>query len=387
MPLLSYTDLHRTLPGGLRHILVGNGSSIGVHAAFAYPALWPLVKEQLGDCAALTEFMDRCASRDIEEALRGILYGNTIEEGTESGDVETLVTEHYELFQEAFIRAVAHVHPAFPGSIDAHMWDAFRDFLADFHHVFTLNYDLLLYWLNARARPAERWFDGYFPGKAGRLVFATDRFRPDGKPCMVFLHGALHLYHEDAATLKHAWDGPGRGIIAQLRESLEARQLPLFVSEGTSEHKHAKIAGNLYLDASLDLLVGAAGVLVTFGASFSESDRHIARAIGRNPNLTCLALGVFGQSHLPAMEKTAAMIADARKAAGVKALQVLFYDTSTIKPWGAHARVVQRPKRSAGPLVPWVATNDPYEDDRASKWDPPLPKDPYADERANRWDV
>ena len=48
--------------------------------------------------------------------------------------------------REVLVRAIAENHPAHPGEIDIEQYQHCRHFLSHFHTIYTVNYDLLLYW-------------------------------------------------------------------------------------------------------------------------------------------------------------------------------------------------------------------------------------------------
>jgi hypothetical protein len=130
------------------HILLGNGFSRACrNDIFAYGALFyradfnalsPLAREAFG-VLATTDF--EVVMRALKDAARLIrLYAPNLP------DVADNLERDAAGLREVLVRAIAQNHPDFPGTIDGDQYAACRRFLAHFKNIYTLNYDLLLYW-------------------------------------------------------------------------------------------------------------------------------------------------------------------------------------------------------------------------------------------------
>lgn len=117
-------------------------------------------------------------------------------------------------------------------------------FLSNFRKVFTLNYDLLLYWVNLENKPLN---DGF--GRAKRI--AGGRFKSPFKEeawCDIYnLHGGLHLFQNGTGGIMKTLD-TGNGVIATITDAIASKKiLPLYVAEGSSRAKMRKINSVVYL--------------------------------------------------------------------------------------------------------------------------------------------
>nr|WP_319491645.1 DUF4917 family protein [uncultured Desulfobacter sp.] len=56
------------------------------------------------------------------------------------------IKEDQEILKEALVKAIAKTHPSIPNEVTDTQFIAVRKFLSTFHNIFSLNYDLLLYW-------------------------------------------------------------------------------------------------------------------------------------------------------------------------------------------------------------------------------------------------
>ena len=109
----------------------------------------------------------------------------------------------YEQVRDALTDAISRSHPDLPEDVGDEALDACADFLVKFNNVFTLNYDLLLYWASLRKVPFP-FKDGF--GREGNtpdshLVFLQAQTKGN---FIYFLHGALHLTTADGEVRKLA---------------------------------------------------------------------------------------------------------------------------------------------------------------------------------------
>jgi hypothetical protein len=97
-----------------------------------------------------------------------------------------------------------------------------------------------------------------------------------------YLHGAMHLYDAGSQLQKYTWVNTGKALVDQANEALARDLFPLFVAEGSSDQKLAKIQHSAYLPhnyksfCSVCSQGGKTGTaLFIFGHSLAGTDRHI----------------------------------------------------------------------------------------------------------------
>ena len=165
--------------------------------------------------------------------------------------------------------------------------------ISQFDAVFTLNYDLLLYWtiLKCNEKNPYLFNDGFGGSKELGRIWGEN----SNSQNIFFLHGALHLYRHHEATYKHAHSN--RGILSQVKLHLIEKKYPMFISEGLSHQKLSKIEDNKYLKFGLNALRGFEKnrklnntnekiSLVIFGSHLKANDDHIVDAIKSNKKIS-----------------------------------------------------------------------------------------------------
>jgi hypothetical protein len=105
------------------------------------------------------------------------------------------------------------------------------------------------------------------------------QFKPEAYCNIYNLHGGLHLF-------KTSWDEVGKqvanasSIIDQITNTIRNHEkLPLYVAEGTSSKKMAKITSVPYLTHCLKKLKETTESIFVYGHSAAENDTHIYKAI------------------------------------------------------------------------------------------------------------
>lgn len=147
-----------------------------------------------------------------------------------------------------------------------------RDFLNNFDSVFSLNYDLLLYWIRCHTLP--HLGRDSFTRIDGDLVF-----NPDRRTNFFFPHGALFIYRDGAGAIKSE-STTNYPILARLEDNIMDGVFPMCISEGTGEQKLKEIKKNNYLYYAYNEIKQLNGTIFTFGCSFLDGkDSHIIEAM------------------------------------------------------------------------------------------------------------
>jgi hypothetical protein len=214
-----------------------------------------------------------------------------------------------------------------------------NEFLATGGHIYTTNYDLLLYWVLMREGVNDP-VDGF-----GRDVLNIDEvMKGEDKELsdllwgpnvdrqnIHYLHGALHLFDTGTEILKeeYSWDAY---LLENIKSRLECGNYPIFVTAGNGLEKLEHIRHNRYLTHCYDQLSQLDGSLVTFGFNFGTYDEHINDALNRAahvqskmpPKLWSIYIGVYSDSdieHINSIKNKFRM-------------KVNIYDAKTANVWG-----------------------------------------------------
>src|SRR2546423_14725483 len=131
-----------------------------------------------------------------------------------------------------------------PRDISAESYAACKTFLAHFNRIYTLNYDLLLYWafMQDEIEPSLSCDDGFRTPDDGPADYVT--WEPDNaydQQKIYYMHGALHIFDAGAEIQKYTWRNTGIRLVEQIRNALQRNLYPLFVAEGESLQKLARI--------------------------------------------------------------------------------------------------------------------------------------------------
>lgn len=354
MPLRNFTDaIADSEQFSKRHLLLGNGFSIACRAdIFHYGSLFAQA-----DFAAVPEVIEVFAAldtQDFEAAIRALENAASILPAYaphDAGSVAKMIG-HAGALKEILVQTIAGNHPHIPSEIPDEKFWACRRFLANFLAgdkagcVFTLNYDLLLYWtLMHDDMPFESPVD-----LSINDGFGNDEDAPDAEyvvwhgetnahsASVIFLHGALHLFDSGNELLKYTWVRKGVPLIEQARSALHKGAFPLFVAEGTSGQKKTKIRHNAYLyqgfkQFTANVQQGKHCVFI-FGHSLAENDDHILTRIGRG-RFRKLYVGIYGEPDEP-VNKGIMARAEALSALRNERwpLEVSFYDAASANVWG-----------------------------------------------------
>lgn len=340
-------------PFAKRHLLLGNGFSIACRAdIFHYGSLF--AQADFSQTPEVVSVFEALGTQDFELAIRALENAARILPAyvPHGAAAAAKMMEHAAALKEILVQTIAGNHPHIPPDIADDKFWACRRFLAHFlsgpkaGQVFTLNYDLLLYW--------TLMHDDMPFGDAIDLTkndgFGNDEDDPDTDYVVWqgetgahdarihFLHGALHLFDSGAELKKYTWIRKQVPLVEQARQAIAGDAYPLFVAEGTSAKKKAKIRHNAYLyqgfkQFTANIRTGTHCMFV-FGHSLAENDDHILIRIGR-ARFKKLYVGIYGD---PDTRDNQRIMNRATQLAAMRhekwPLEVAFYDAASANVWG-----------------------------------------------------
>ncbi|NNG03492.1 MAG: DUF4917 family protein [Inquilinus sp.] len=273
--LISYGDALAETRAEVRHVLIGNGFSRAQSEddRFAYSSL--LEKSGLPDDHPIRNVFQQLNTVDFEAVVRALEHAALVEGAYGEDERARALGADATQLREALIHAVREVHPGIRFDVPEQQQTACAEFLSNYSKVFTLNYDLLLYWVVLHGA-RDHHSDGFGLGEANG---GFRKFSEDAHCSVYFLHGALHLFlDQQQDTEKRIVTGAT--IIDDITDTIRTGQrLPLFVAEGTSGQKQRKINSVPYLRYCYDQLGELEGSLFVLGHSADENDRHVYSAI------------------------------------------------------------------------------------------------------------
>lgn len=320
-----------------KHLLLGNGFSIACRPEiFAYGKLFE--QADFSKISNTAKFAFRgLGTQDFEKVIKALRDASAIVEAYGgSPEFYSTLKADADGLRELLVQTIANTHPAWPGELSEDEYKSCRSFLKDFDTVYTLNYDLLLYWVQMHTEDGDhpKSDDGFRKPEddfdSAYVVWEPDQSHGQN---MWFLHGALHVFDSGTEIQKYTWANTGVRLVDQIRNALSKNYFPLFVSEGTSTEKYERIRHNDYLAKAYRSFSAIQGALFVFGHSLAENDDHYLRCIQRG-KISHLYVGLFGDPNSTPNKfivRRANQLANGRRPKNP--LKVSFYDASTANVW------------------------------------------------------
>lgn len=257
-------------------LLVGNGLSINIWSGFDYRSL----VAQAPLSAEVRRLFDDLETANFEHALEYLHHAHVVLRAL--GEDVAGVDMAYESVRSALLVAISATHipwQQFPSAIH----EVLASVLDRHKSVFTTNYDLCLYWSHLELSDRVDIID-FFWGEGGRFDPTNCKPFHPSSTTMHYLHGGLHLWHDDLSTASGKWSA-AHGHLLDLESKYRAgsSRRPLFVTEGSSKAKLRAIRQSDYLSFCLDALRRNTAPTVVFGHSLSNVDAHVVEALCDGP--------------------------------------------------------------------------------------------------------
>jgi len=344
--LLSYDDVLNRTNDNKRFLLLGNGFSMSYnYERFSFTSLLEsaidkgLIEKESPIYAVFKEF----DTKDFEEVVKlletsvAVLkqYGAISEE-----DEKLILSDSLEL-KKYLVDVITNNHPEKITEILDEEFMNSTKFIKEYDKVYTLNYDLLLYWTTIKLQSflddklietsTLKIHDGFHDSHENSTEYVV--YRNDSMPFEIFfLHGGLHIYDKKSEIIKNTYSRTDKTLKEQTLENLEKDIYPIFVSEGTSEQKYARIIHNAYLNHCYKSLSGIGrktkdDSLIIFGTLIKRNDAHIRQAILKN-NVSQIYIGVSSEDEVKEFDD---FIEEIQKKELNK--EVYFYDYRTATVW------------------------------------------------------
>jgi len=344
MELLTFAKVKEicTDPKHRPKLLIGNGFSIACCPdIFTYRSL--LAEANFDGLSRYSRSVfDSLGTNDFELVIKALLEAAQIAKHYEASDAEFIQSLEADAngLKDQLAKTIAARHPDHPSEITEDKYRCCREFLSAFQSVYSLNYDLLLYWTILHEQEGYAHVesdDGFRRGNLGPCGYVCWDTLEAPSQTIHYMHGALHLFDRGSEFVKYTWNDTSVRLMDQIRASLDAGRFPRIVAEGTSPEKLNRIVHCAYLHKALRSLMNIGGDLVIYGMSIMPNDDHILDAIVRG-KVKRVFVGIYGDPKEPAnqalIERAEAL---ATKRLGEKAknpLEVFFFDSATAKVWG-----------------------------------------------------
>ena len=293
--LLDFNDVKsQIIEDNNRHLLLGNGFSMAYDSKrFSFTSLLQsaVEKKLIRETDSMYKVFEEFNTKDFEEVIKLLEtsvrvlkhYGIVGEE-----DEQKILSDSGSL-KNHLVEIITNNHPEKITNISDAEFENSINFIKDFKSIYTLNYDLLLYWTcmklkvlvdNKKIKDSSLVVSDGFCSSGNNgddyVIYANDSSVQQN---IFFLHGGLHIFDKQNEIIKNTYCRTDKPLKEQTLENLDKNIYPIFVSEGTSEQKKAKIIHNAYLNHCYKSLAKISGSLVIFGTMLKNGDEHIREAI------------------------------------------------------------------------------------------------------------
>ncbi|EAK4846694.1 DUF4917 family protein [Campylobacter coli] len=336
--LLTYDEVLRQTDEG-RRLLLGNGFSMAYDKnRFSFTSLLQsaIDKDIIKENSNIHQIFKNNNTSDFEEVVK--ILENTskiLKIYTQNESLCEQLLEDSKKLKQFLVDIVTNNHPEKIIEIPNNKFDSTIEFIKSYDKIYSLNYDLLLYWATEKLREKindkiiqdkTEFIDGFHNSDNGNDVVFDNNSR--GNTCF-YLHGALHIFDSGDEIIKKTYLRTGRPLKEQITEELNSNRYPVFVSEGTSEQKKTKIIHNAYLNHCYKSLSSIGGNLIVFGTMLKSNDEHIQDAIlkSRVTNI------YFGVSSLEKGQKDLNSFIEKNNNLEKNRKQIFFYNYRTVRIW------------------------------------------------------
>jgi len=297
MELLTYQEVIDSLNKKKRekHLLLGNGFSMSYDKKiFSYNALSDFVTNTKDEL--LHKLFGIIDTVNFETVMCELdLFHKLASEFSEDKKLARKIEKARDSLKKNMMAAITELHPEHVFKIPEKSCSKCAEFLKSYldsdGHVFSTNYDLLLYWVLMRNQDQiTNIVDGF--GKE-YIPKDSDEYDPDYKPefgdlewgpnqadqHVHYMHGALHIFDEGISIIKEIYNE--NCLLENIKKRINNKEYPVFVTAGDGKQKLAHILHNQYLEYCYKMLSSITGSLIVFGFGFGKYDEHIIDAINK----------------------------------------------------------------------------------------------------------
>ncbi len=325
------------------HLLTGNGFSMAYdHRIFSYNALANFV-EKSGD-PTVSILFEALKTKNFELIMEQLTtFSLLLKTLNAEKNLQDKVEKAHEELKRSLLDAVRNLHPEHVFKIENISIQKCAQFLKRFidsgGHVFSTNYDLLLYWVLMRAE-LEGAVDGFgremlnpqeVISKTEDPEFSELLWGPNrAKQNIHHLHGTLPIFDSRTEIIKERYSDEGF-LLNNIGRRLDQGHYPIFVTAGKAIDKLDMILHNRYLTHCYDQLCEINGSLVTYGFGFGEYDDHLIDALNKAhhaqhktpPKLWSIYIGVYSETDQKHIQKISHKFH----------APIRTFDVKTINPW------------------------------------------------------
>ena len=320
------------------HLLLGNGFSISYDKKrFSFTTLLNSALNEgiIDKNSELYKIFQKLETADFESVMRILEESEKVVEVYDGNKkLQKKLRADGKSLKEYLVKIITNNHPEKSTSLSSHEKESCISFLKNFNRIYTLNYDLLLYWASMQDQSpilADGFGNDEDSRDEGYVVYKNSSTYPMN---IYYLHGALHYFDAESQIIKKTYVNTDIPLVKQVRASLDEGKYPIFISEGSSEQKMTKIMHSAYLNHCYKSLKSIGGKkagrdIVIFGTYLKSNDDHMLDAI-LNSKVGNIYIGV---SDIEAVAHVEARV-DKYNSENKYGKSVILYDYKTVDVWG-----------------------------------------------------
>lgn len=342
--ILSFDDA-LALAIGRKHLMLGNGFSIALFPRiFTYRNLFEKAQEAGKLTERIADVFGLLKTTDFEQVMKSLQDASVLMEvyAKENASLAKRLRKDAERLQDVLAETISENHPNRPYEISDLQYASCRHFLSHFDgNIYTLNYDLLLYWtlMHEDIAPSIEHDDGFRTPEDGVKEYVTWDVQNTNRQRVYYLHGALHIYDAGAELLKFTWKNTDIALVDQIRDSLRQRHYPLIVTEGTSKQKKNRIQHSNFLGRAFRSFSSIEQNLFVHGHSLAKNDEHLLKLVDGG-KVKRVFVGLHGN---PSSESNRQIVERARciplRRSNHRPAEVFFYDALSAQVWDRPVKV------------------------------------------------
>ncbi|WAC20892.1 DUF4917 family protein [Luteolibacter sp. SL250] len=311
-------------------LILGNGASVALQGAaspLTYTSLYSEAEKRGLISRETSAIFNYFKSPDFEWVMRSVSHAFEINKALGIPDNKT--TECYNSIKMALIECVQQVHPV-RDLIRGH-FPAMADFMKNFGTVFSLNYDLSVYWsIMEYNDPEDPIFKDCF-GYGGSFNFNYESYR-EGSTLIFYPHGSLSLVTDLWGNEAKVTADPSGDLLSSISDKWTiGGKHPLFVSEGDVRKKLQAIRRSRYLNQVYTELSCPKDSAIIYGWACGEQDSHILAALGQ-ARINRIGVSVYTGSG-DYEEFCSRVKFSIKKIKGLETAQVDFFDSNGPGGW------------------------------------------------------
>lgn len=331
MTLLTYKDVESKIGNDKRVLLLGNGFSMAYNKKrFSFTNLFDSAvnKGLIDKNSPVYRIFQDFESKDFEEVIKLLESSFLVLDEYEINYDKSKIEQDISNLKEHLVNIITNSHPDKITDINDDEFSNSMNFISFYEKIYTLNYDLLLYWscikLLEKPQGKLKVTDGFIGNNDNSEEYVCFSNEKHASQTIFYLHGGLHIYDKQSEIIKATYSKTGKTLKEQTLENLKENIYPVFISEGSSENKKAKIIHNAYLNYCYKSLATSGSKkshLVIFGTHLKSNDKHIRDIIlkGKFENIYIGLSDVTQKSSFLDFENTSK--------------KIFYFDYRTAKVW------------------------------------------------------